>query len=49
MIKSKRMIWTEHAARIRNAINVKKWMESLKGRELSEDRRKWEDNIKKDL
>jgi hypothetical protein len=51
MIKSRRIIWAGHVARIRENISTYSILvgQPEKKRALRRPRRKWEDNIKMDL
>jgi hypothetical protein len=51
MIKSRRMRWTGHVARMgRKGMHIGLWWESQKERkQLGRPRHRWEDNIKMDL
>ena len=50
VIKSRRMRWTGHVARIgRGEAYSRFWWGNLRERPLGRDRHRWEDNIKMDL
>jgi len=49
VIKSRRMLWAGHVARISEMRNAMSWLENLKGRPLVRPRSRWEDNIRMDL
>jgi hypothetical protein len=50
MIKSRRMRWAGHVARMgRIGMHIGFWWESQKERPLERPRHRWEDNIRMDL
>jgi hypothetical protein len=50
MIKSRRMRWAGHVARMgRRGMHVEYWWKNQKERELGRPRRRWVDNIKMEL